>query len=106
MGSVAGCETWNDLKVRCIHMLRGTECYCGGRKKQFSSLCLHCYFDLSSELQDRMWPVMAIGLFARAGMEMPALHPEFWERYPLLIRDCLEYLGEHSNRASANGHPR
>jgi len=87
-----------DLKNYVIRVLRGTECYCGAHKKPFASLCLHCYFELSDELRDRMLPVMAIGLFARAGMEFPNLHPIFWEKYPRWIRDCLNYLDQHSNR--------
>lgn len=98
MSSTTACPGWDEVKRYCIRSLQDTECFCGGKKLPYSALCKPCYFSLEGDIRERMMPVMAAGLFARAGYEMPRVAPEFWDVYPLLIRDCLLWLREHTQR--------
>src|SRR6185437_5134050 len=96
--TVAQYQTWDQIKAYCIRSLQDTECFCGAKKPMYSALCRRCYFELEGNIRDRMLPVMAVGLFARAQMEMPRVDPAFWHVYPLLLRDALVWLRKHSNR--------
>ena len=78
--------------------LAETDCFCGAHKLKYSMLCKRCYFELEGNIRERAFRVMSMGIFARAAYELPRVDPAFWDVYPLLVRDCLNWLKEHTNR--------